>query len=247
MKRRTALLLVVLLLGTLALLGGWSLRRQWLPAAARWLDVGGPPHRVDAVFVLPGDEQVRPFVAAALVKAGYADRVLYPKNAPSPAALEAGRPATDEVIRRVLRRRGLELRQIVLLEGDTISTAQDLEALKRYLAGRPDTRVAVVTNHYHTRRVRLLATVLLGEQATRVTLISAPTDGFFPDDWWLDETGFFAITSEYLKLAYCVLRYTRLPWYAAACTALVLLLGIYRRAGASEAGGRTTGPTARAS
>ena len=72
-----------------------------------------------------------------------------------------------------------------------------------------------------------------GVQATQVTLISAPTDGFSADDWWLDETGFFAITSEYLKLAYCVLRYTRLPWYAAACTALVLLIGIYRRAGAS--------------
>ena len=30
----------------------------------RWLDVGVPPRAVDAVAVLPGDENTRPFVAA---------------------------------------------------------------------------------------------------------------------------------------------------------------------------------------
>ncbi len=223
-KRRAVFLLILLVLVLPSLLGGWSLRRHWLPAAARWLDVGGPPHRVDAVFVLPGDEQVRPFVAAALVKAGFADRALFPKNAPLPEPVRAGRPTTDEVIRRVLQRRGLGRQQIVLLEGDTTTTAQDLEALNRYLLDRPGARVAVVTSHYHTRRTRLLVAALLGEQAARVSLVSAPTDGFSADDWWLHDTGFFAIASEYLKLAYCFLRYTRLPWYAAAVAAGCCLL-----------------------
>lgn len=229
MKRRIVILLVVLLLGLLAVLGGWSLRRQWLPATARWLDVGGPPHRVDAVFVLPGDEQVRPFVAAALVKAGFADRAIFPKNAPLPEPIRAGRPTTDEVIRRVLERRGLGQQQIVRLEGDTTTTAQDLEALNRYLLDHPETRVAVVTSHYHTRRTRLLLDALLGERASRVSFISAPTDGFSAGDWWLHETGFFAITSEYLKLAYCLVRYTHLPWYAAAVVAGCCLLLVIRR------------------
>ncbi|MFW5693177.1 MAG: YdcF family protein, partial [Thermoguttaceae bacterium] len=157
------------------------------------------------------------------------DRAIFPTNAPLPEPVRAGRPTTDEVIRRVLEHRGLREQQIVRLEGDTTTTAQDLEALNRYLVEYPESRVAVVTSHYHTRRTRLLLNALLGEPASRVSLISAPTDGFSADDWWLHDTGFFAISSEYLKLAYCLVRHTRLPWYAAAFVAGCCLLLAFRR------------------
>lgn len=226
----TRCVLAVLVLATVGALILWSQAERVLPALAHWLDVGSPPHRVDAVFILPGDQQVRPFVAAALVKAGYADRVLFPKNAPSPETIAAGRLPTDEIIRRVLEHRGLTPQQIVLLEGNTISTEDDLLALGRYLRERPQSRAAVVTNHYHTRRARLLTRSLLGEHAGQVAFISAPSADFSLDDWWRNDKGFFAVTSEYLKLAYCAVRHTQLVWWAAGCAGLALLVAICRRA-----------------
>lgn len=208
--------LAALLLAVLVGLTLWSLADRLLPAVARWLDVGAPPHRVDAAFILPGDQSVRPFVAAALVNAGYADRALFPQNAPSPETIAAGRLPAEQVIRRVLEQRGLTPQQIVLLEGSTISTEDDLLALGRYLREHPQTRVAVVTSHYHTRRTRLLINHMLAAQAGQVSFVSAPTARFDARDWWRRDDGFFAITSEYLKLAYCTVRYTRVAWWAAA-------------------------------
>jgi uncharacterized SAM-binding protein YcdF (DUF218 family) len=208
--------LAALCLAFLAGLTLWSLGDRALPALARWLDVGSPPHRVDAAFILPGDQSVRPFVAAALVKRGYADRALFPKNAPSPETIAAGRLPTDELIRRVLEQRGLAPEQIVLLDGDTISTEDDLLALGRYLRDHPQSRVAVVTSHYHTRRTRLLTNRLLGQHAGQVSFVSAPTARFDASDWWRRDDGFFSITSEYLKLAYSAVRHTRLAWWAVA-------------------------------
>jgi uncharacterized SAM-binding protein YcdF (DUF218 family) len=190
----------------------WWMPDRWLPGAAGWLDVGDGPHRVDAVFILPGDQQSRPFVAADLVNGGWADRALYPQNAPAPATIDAGRLPTEVVIRRVLEHEGLSAEQIVMLAGATRTTEEDLLVLGPYLQQHPEARVAIVTSHYHTRRTRLLIRRLLSLHSDRITYVSAPTLRFNLDDWWRHEAGFFAITSEYLKLAYCCLRYRSLPF-----------------------------------
>ena len=205
--RCAGLALVLAAVGCLVL---WAQADRVLPAAARWLDVGTPPARVDAVFILPGDQSVRPVVAAALVKAGYAERALFPQNAPSPETIAAGRLPTEVLIPRVLELRGLTPAQIVMLAGETISTEDDLRTLGVYLREHPQDQVAVVTSHYHTRRTRLLVQRLLGPDAPRVSYVSAPTCRFDADNWWRRDDGFFAVTSEYLKLAYCRLRYLRL-------------------------------------
>ena len=165
--RWAGLSLVLVCLAGLVL---WARADRVLPAAGHWLDVGSPPQRVDAVFILPGDQQVRPFVAATLIKKGYADLALFPKNRPSAETAASGRIPAEEVIRRVLEHRGLDAGQMQLLAGDTISTEDDLRALGRYLHEHPQARVAVVTSHYHTRRTRLLTRRLLGELAEHASL-----------------------------------------------------------------------------
>ena len=55
-----------------ALLTGLYLARAViLPAVASWLDVGEPPQPADAIMLLTGDAETRPFAAAALWKAGW--------------------------------------------------------------------------------------------------------------------------------------------------------------------------------
>jgi len=176
-------------------------REYLLPPMAYWLDVGGPPQRADYVMVLPGDANVRPFVAAALVKAGLAGRVLVPKTETAPEVDDGIYPPSDELIGRVLVRRGVAPEKIVILSGRSNSTCGDARVLAEFLESSPGARVSVVTNNYHTRRARWIFARVLKDRTGQVSFVSAPTEGFRPDNWWRVQEGFLAIVSEYLKLA----------------------------------------------
>ena len=226
-RRRGRLLVLLVLAGLVGLL--WAARAWVLPPLARWLDVGEEPHPADYVMILPGDESVRPFVAAALVQAGLARRALVPRTETAPAVADGIVPPTHEVIRRVLLRRGVPEDRIVVLEhGETGHTYGDAALLAAFLDSAPDARVIVVTSHYHTRRARWVFSVVLGGRADQVSFVSAPTDRFTAEDWWQRQEGFLAITGEYLKLAYYAARYGTLRWWATGCALVVLAGMIYR-------------------
>ena len=63
----------------------WLARVALLPRLAQWLDVGGQPVRADYVMILGGGAATRPFVAAALVRAGLAHKVLLAHVKPNSA------------------------------------------------------------------------------------------------------------------------------------------------------------------
>ena len=190
-------------LGCLALLAGllYASRGCYLPAAARFLDVSEPPRRVDAVLVLGGDSATRPFVAAALFKAGLARGVLVSRVKAAPEVDEGLMPPDHEVMRRVLRARGVPARAIVLLPGECDSTADEARALATFLADEPHAVVAVVTNAYHTRRARSIFRRALAERSVELLFVAAPTDGFDETNWWRFETGVRTYASEYVKFA----------------------------------------------
>jgi uncharacterized SAM-binding protein YcdF (DUF218 family) len=180
-------------------------RSWWLPPVGRFLDVSQPPARVDAVMVLGGGTTTRPFVAAALVKAGLAKRVLLPTVKPPYKAAEGFGVPEQETSKKVLLARGVTAGQIVLLPGECNSTEDEANALARFLETQPGLRVAVVTNNFHTRRARLLFARILGSRIDQVTFVAAPTDGFDADTWWQCEEGVVTYTTEYMKLIQTVL------------------------------------------
>jgi uncharacterized SAM-binding protein YcdF (DUF218 family) len=211
-------------------LGGlYAARDHLLPAAADWLDVGVQPRRADYVFVMPGDENVRPFVAAALVNAGLADRVLVPRAGSSPEVEDGIRPPADELICRVLVHRGVRPGRIAMIDKKTTSTYGDAGALAAFLESSPDARVSIVTSHYHTRRARWTFGRVLGGRRGQIDFVSAPTDVFQKESWWQVERGFVAVVSEYLKLISYGLRYGDLR--PRLMVAAVLLIGgiLYHR------------------
>jgi len=200
-----------------------------LPLAARWLDVSDTPRPTDYAMVLPGEQNVRPFVAAALVRTGYAREVLVPTNKTAPKVDEGIRPPIHEVIRRVLQYRGVPPEAILILDAKTSGTFSDVQALADFLEKAPGASVSVVTSDYHTRRTRLALAQVLGDRLARVTLVSAPTEKFTDQNWWKCSEGFIAIAGEHLKLAYYVSRYTRVPYWSAACAGAVFALLVWRR------------------
>jgi len=192
-----------------------------LPWASDWLDVGEPPRKAGCVMVLPGDEQTRPFVAAALVKAGLAEKVLVPKVFDSPQVTEGLAPPTHEIIRGVLNHCQVSDDAIVFLEGWTSSTFGDAQRLDAFLKPAETTRVMVVTNDYHSRRARWVFRRVLGQRSPRLTFVSAPTDSFVLDQWWRTESGFSAVFGEYLKLTYYAARYGQLGYWLVGMLALL--------------------------
>ena len=228
MMGRRRIVLAVLTAGV-ALTALYSARGRLLPAVARWLDVGKPPNRADWIMVLPGGENARPFVAAAIIKAGLAGQALVPAMATSPSVEDGIVPRTHEIICRVLTHRGVPEGDVLILQGQSDSTFGDIEALARFLESSPEARVTVVTDGYHTRRVRWTVARLLGERAQQISFVSAPTEEFCVDTWWQTDVGCMAIVGEYLKLAYYALRYGSLAYWIAGCGGLAVTLLAYRR------------------
>jgi uncharacterized SAM-binding protein YcdF (DUF218 family) len=169
-----------------------------LPLAGGYLDASTPPHEVDDVMVLGGGADTRPFVAAALYKAGYAKRILLPAVKQSPDSDAEAGPSETAVMRRVLLVRGVPSEAIVDLPGEVDSTEDEARSLKRYLADQPERTVAIVTNDYHTRRARWIFRTELGRPD--LSVFAAPTDDFDANNWWRSEEGCALYATEYLKL-----------------------------------------------
>lgn len=220
------LLAAFVLFGVALLL--WLTHPSPLQAISRWLDVGERPRRSDYLMVLCGGECTRPFVAAALFKAGFADRVLVAESARTPADADRIGPSSDEIDRLVLLKRGVAEDAITMLPAAAVSTRDEVEALAVVLRKHPQSRAIVVTSDYHTRRSWWVLDRVLGEQAARVSFVSAPSDEFRMDNWWQDESGFVCITSEYLKLAAYIACYGYMGHWLAACIGLALVAKIIR-------------------
>jgi uncharacterized SAM-binding protein YcdF (DUF218 family) len=195
-------------------------RTPLLTGAGQWLDVGEAPAQVDYVMILPGGEETRPFVAAALVNRGYARQAMIPQTAASPDMEDGLAPPTAEVIRRALLHRGLRESQIVVIDSHSSSTWEDAEALGAFLQSRPEAKALAVTHFHHTRRARWVFRQVLGSEAARVTFVSAPSDDFSSANWWRTKAGLQSVSSEYLKFAFYLLRYGDWRvWSIIACIA----------------------------
>ncbi|MBI2481166.1 MAG: YdcF family protein [Planctomycetia bacterium] len=196
--------------------GIYLFRLQILPWAADVLDVGSAPQRVDFVMALPGDPERRPFVAAAMMNVGLADTALIPKNIDTPAEIDGLVPPTYEVSRRVYEARGIAAERIIILDGATQSTYDDLVLLARHRDHHPGATAGVVTSAFHTRRTQWTLHARFPEHAGRVLVISAPNPSFDAEAWWRSDVGFVLIIFEHLKaIIYWVQYGTGVFWIVA--------------------------------
>lgn len=179
----------------------------WLPAAGHWLDVGEPPQPADYCLVLSGDEQSRPFAAAALYRRGYVRRQIWLTHAAMPDTPVAERADANNRVRRIFAVLGVPADRIVELPGDCTNTFDEIAELARAMAEHHGATVNIVTSNYHTRRARWIVEHTLGADAARVRYVSAPTDYFDADCWWKVEEGFTTYSKEFAKNIFYIFRY----------------------------------------
>jgi uncharacterized SAM-binding protein YcdF (DUF218 family) len=199
---------------------GW-----WLPAAGRWLDVGEIPRRADYCLILSGDEQSRPFAAAALYRRGFVQNQIWLTQTAMPDTPVAERQAANKRVRRILMLLGVPAERIVELPGECTTTFDEAGVLARALESHPTASVNVVTSDYHTHRARWTIQHVLGKRAERIRYVSVPTDYFDAGCWWKNEEGFTTYSKEFLKTGFYSLRY---GWAGVWAIAIVLGAAAWR-------------------
>ncbi len=222
---KRAYLLMALLLG--GVLGLFVIRVHWLPCLATWLDVGQPPQRADYVLILGGDANVRPLVAAAIVRAGLVPKVLISCSHFEPEHDDGILLPEYKAVREALLRRDIPAANILTLGANSRTTYDEAIALRAYLGTGSSARVLVVTSDYHTRRARWIFRRVLGARGPELTFVSAPNDAFLSRHWWLCEEGAIAIVGENLKLFYYLFRYSLVPYTVLGCLFVGAGLGVW--------------------
>ena len=162
----------IVLGSVLALLALYLLRFQWLPPIATWLNVSDPRLPVDYVIPLPGGNDTRPFAAAALVRAGLADRAAILINPTTPDVSDQIVLPMHQVTQRVLRLRGVPEDDILLLRGVSESTFSDIQIIGGLIEQQPNATIAIVTSPSHTRRVRWTINQILPQFRNQVCVIA---------------------------------------------------------------------------
>ena len=95
--------------GAVVIVALYAARGPLLSGLGRWLDVGARPTAADCAVLLPGEPNTRPFVAAALYRAGLVRQIILPRHLRRAVDQEGLRLADDEVVTRVLRAREVAL------------------------------------------------------------------------------------------------------------------------------------------
>ncbi len=187
------------------------------------------PRGADAIMLLTGDAETRPFAAAALWKAGWAPRILISTVARDPQHERTSIPADDELNLRVLWACGVPPSAVSVLDGQAASTYDEALAAAAYLGRSAPQRLLVVTNGFHARRARWIFRRVLAGRAARITLVAAAKDDLPAEAWWQSAQGFAVISGEYMKLGFYVLRYSYLSYGVVIVVLWWLSWWVYRR------------------
>jgi DUF218 domain len=200
---------IVLIVIVVATGSAWAAHTFVLRSIAKLWVVSDDLQQADAILVLGGGLDVRPFVAAELYKRGLSGHILVAN-----AYLGRGRrevldtlPSSAEVNREVLLKQGVPASAIAEF-GDQVSNTYD-EAMAALAWAKTSgaKRVIIPMDIFSTRRVRWVFTRELAPAGIRVTVLAATPLEYGVDDWWQHEEGVISFQNEVIKLIYYHLRY----------------------------------------
>lgn len=192
------ILAVAMRLGAIGLLVV-ACRVPLLKGLAAWWIVEEVPEAADAIVVLGGGEDYRPFAAARLWKRGLAPVILVPEVKRSPTEELGLRPATTEVILGVLRVEGVPDSAVIRIGKDVSSTREEALAVKAWMAaeGKATPRMLIPTGPFQTRRTNWLFEETIPGSAAMV--IRTDPQDLNADVWWTMETGLISFQNEVIK------------------------------------------------
>lgn len=181
---------------------GWAFRVQWLTGLARIWVVSEAPAPADAIVVLGGNLQSRPFAAASLYVKGYAPVVVVARNAKNRTdGLGITVDDTTAAVKTLIHE-GVPAAAIRVTERAVFSTWDEAESLGAMAKAEGWQALLVPTDPLHTRRTRwIFRRTFEGTGcAPRISAIENAEIGV--TNWWWTEGGLLTFQNEVFKGLY---------------------------------------------
>lgn len=179
--------------------------------AGKYLVYSDPLEKADVIAVLSGNDDSRIRETARLYHDGIAYNILLTKT--NQTFGEYNLPYY-EVQAEKLRQLDIPDGAIYKAEITARNTGQEASGIKKRMYDLGFHSVIVVTDAWHTRRVKTIFTDSFANAPFRVSVHAAPDSGYNKYFWWLTPEGWRITTSEYVRiLGYLIKRDTNIPDY----------------------------------
>ena len=192
----------------LAFAVAWMARASILRGVADLWVISDALDRADAIVILGGRVDVRPFAAAALYKRGLAPQVLVSKAKAGPIHPLQLLPSQIELTRQILSKLGVPQQAIVEFGGDGSSnTYEEARAVLDWARISGARSVIIPTDIFTSRRIQWIFRRQLAPASVRVMVQSVAPPEYSIDDWWRHESGVIEFQNEVIKYLYYRLKY----------------------------------------
>ena len=193
----------VVLIGSLALALGWSVR-----SAGTLLVLTRPLGRPDAIISLASHEWERLPTTARLAKASTSAQVIL--TLPRPATVFNCHDCSGRVGR--LERLGVSSERVRIIPLQEPGTYGEAVAALTFARETDVQRVVVVTTPYHTRRALAVFRTVFDRSGIEVGIEPAASSPARPDRWWATPYDRAYVAYEWAALVYYAFRYRVVPW-----------------------------------
>lgn len=206
--RRLRRYLVFTLLLTALGAGAWIERVALLRGAANLWIVSDPITPADAVVVLGGGEDMRPFVAADLYSKGLVRKILVSQVESGRSVKIGAVPSHTDTNVKVLRKLGVPDDAIELFGNGNKNTRDEAIALKSWTKRQATSVLVIPAELFFARRVRWIFQREFSGTTVHIEVPSFdPPSGYSRAEWWKTEAGVVTFQNEVLKYFYYRLKY----------------------------------------
>jgi uncharacterized SAM-binding protein YcdF (DUF218 family) len=196
------LAIVSLLAGT-----GYLFRAPLLTGLANAWVVNDPVTKADAIVILGGGLENRPFAAAKLYHDGVAPQILYMDVRLTPAEEMGITLPEKEQTRRILLSNNVPETAVTMIGTNVASTYDESKAVCTWIEKSGAKSIIITTDPFHTRRARWVFIRELRGTKTEVHVIAINPVRYRAADWWRHEEGVIAFQNEIIKLFYYRFKY----------------------------------------
>jgi uncharacterized SAM-binding protein YcdF (DUF218 family) len=185
----------------------YAMRAPLLTDLAKAWVVNEPIGKADAIVVLGGRPDLRPYEAARLYHAGLAPRILYMDVRPGPGEELGVTISERELTRRILLGNNVPEGALTAIGSHVASTYDETCAVRAWMEKTGAKSIIIPTDLFPSRRTRWIFRHQLAgsSRQAHVEAITPPQYSVFT--WWHHEDGVIAFQNEFIKSIYYHLKY----------------------------------------